>query len=1163
MLASPRRLSVPLISCLTLVVIAVFSGPAEAATPDYSSIKINEVQSDPTDVVELVNIGSGTVDISGLVIKDEGEANNLTIASGTTLAAGGHVAITTSGLGKGDSARLFDGTTLLDSTTWPVNTHATTWGRCADGTGTFGVTVATLGAVNQCAPDPTKIKINEVRSSGTGPDFVELVNTGTQPIDIAGWKAKDSTASPAVITTAATTIAPGAFFSFETEALTGGFGLGSGDAITILLPDGTTSIDTYSWTTHRTPSAVRCPQGTGAFVLSTVATPGTANACPVPAGAENLKINEVESDPGDKIELINNGSASIDVSGYVLKDNDDTHAFAIPSGTVIGAGAVKAFDVNLSYGLGKGDSARLYTPDGATLLDSTMWPVDTHATTWGRCPNGTGAFAVTTSTIGLPNQCAAPVDPKTVIKINEIESNGDKVADWVELTNTGTSTVDISGWKILDNDPSHAATPVVVPASTSIAPGAFYAIYTELNQTPGFGLGGADSATLYLPDGTSQVDTYEWTVHAATTYGRCPDGTGAFKTTTTSTRGAPNACSAVRINEIESDAGANPDFVELTNISDSAADISGWSLKDSGDTGSYTFPTGTTIPAKGYRVVEAGTGGFGFSLDAGDSVRLFGADGTTLVESYAWTSPAAVTYGRCKDGVGDFVNTRAATKGTANSCPGLDTEPWPGSQTVRTADLAATFTQDLSGLSFDPKNPDVLFAAQNKLGTLFKLVRSGQNWVPDTANGWGAGKTPKYLDGTGAPDTEGITVGPDGFLYAASERNNSASGVSRMSVLRYDPDATGTNLTPTDEWNLTSKIPAAGANLGLEGVTWVPDSFLVANGFVDQSTGTAYKPSDYSLHGTGLYVVAVEDTGALHAFALDSTGGTSHLIATITSGLPNLADVTFDPERQRLWAVADDTHDGKTSLLKLQGGAFVPAEAYDRPVGMPNLNNEGFAIAPQSRCVDGSKEVLWSDDGDTGGFSLRAGTITCTPAPVTPPDIPPTTPPVTPPAPPANDTTAPAVSVGGVIAEKLYVGTLPTPTCVGADMQSGLASCVITRKVTPTRTTVTATATDRAGNVSTSTTSYRTRAYVVKGASYRNGQFTLTRGKTYRLTGTVKAVGTVYGPARIGRTSVASDRLRNGSTTIRIPRSAKPGSQWKVLVRVGSTIHTVKITVKR
>ena len=44
---------------------------------------------------------------------------------------------------------------------------------------------------------------------------------------------------------------------------------------------------------------------------------------------------------------------------------------------------------------------------------------------------------------------------------------------------------------------------------------------------------------------------------------------------------------------------------------------------------------------------------------------------------------------------------------------------------------------------------------------------------------------------------------------------------------------------------------------------------------------------------------------------------------------------------------------------------------------MPNLNNEGFAIAPQSTCVAGKKEVVWADDGDTDSHSLRSGTFPC------------------------------------------------------------------------------------------------------------------------------------------------------------------------------------------
>ncbi|MGB0102156.1 MAG: lamin tail domain-containing protein, partial [Nocardioides sp.] len=739
-------------------------------------------------------------------------------------------------------------------------------------------------------------------------------------------------------------------------------------------------VDSYTYPAHPPAgrSYGRCPDGTGAFVVTAAATQGAANRCAVPDGGESIKINEVQSDPSDLVELTNIAETAVDISGYVLKDNDDTHVFTVPAGTTVASKGYVVLDVDVSFGLGKGDSVRLYDPSQANLLDATTYPADTHATNWGRCPNGTGEFGVVTDTLGWANDCAGEPSGTPDVVINEVESNGDQVADWVEIKNRSASPVNVSGWKILDGDPSHAATPVVVPAGTIIAAGGHYAIYTEIAQSPGFGLGVGDSVTLLLADGTTQVDTTTWGAHAATTWGRCPDGTGDFRETTASTRSLPNACSPIRINEVESSGGTPGDWVELVNISADPVEVGGLVVKDNDDAHAYAIPASTSIAGKGYLVIEESDLGFG--LGGADAVRLFDADGTTLIEQYDWTSAATQTYARCKDGLGDFVDSKAPTKGAANSCPGLETAPWPGAQTVSTADLADTFVQDLSGLAFDPADPDVLWAAQNKLGTLFKLTRDADDtFVP--ADGWP--KNPVYTDGTGAPDTEGIAIGPDGFVYLASERNNAASGVSRMSILRYDPSATGATIAATDEWDLTSQIPAAGANLGLEGIAFVPDSYLTAGGFTDQSTDAAYDPADYPLHGTGLYFVAIEDTGDLIAFALDSDGSTSHKIATIDSGFAHLADVSFDPELQRVWAVTDDTHDGRSSLLKIDdSGSFVVDAAYDRPVGMPNLNNEGMAIAPQSRCVDGEKEVLWSDDGDTDGHSLRRGTIDCTPLPL-------------------------------------------------------------------------------------------------------------------------------------------------------------------------------------
>ncbi len=170
-----------------------------------------------------------------------------------------------------------------------------------------------------------------------------------------------------------------------------------------------------------------------------------------------------------------------------------------------------------------------------------------------------------------------------------------------------------------------------------------------------------------------------------------------------------------------------------------------------------------------------------------------------------------------------------------------------------------------------------------------------------------------------------------------------------------------------------------GANLGLEGIAWVPDSYLVDGGFLDESTGAPYAPAQYAGHGAGLFFVGIEATGAVHAFALEQNSGAAHRIATIDSGFEIVAELAFDPEREALWVVCDDTCAGRTAVFEIgNDGKFAPVTYFERPASMPNLNNEGFTVAPQAQCKAGFKEVLWADDGNTGSHALRAGTISCT-----------------------------------------------------------------------------------------------------------------------------------------------------------------------------------------
>ncbi|MBX0301500.1 lamin tail domain-containing protein [Cryobacterium sp. 1639] len=858
----------------------------------------------------------------------------------------------------------------------------------------LAVPLAATASPALAAPAPSdpapSVRINEVESDGGTPgDWIELTNTGSTVADVSGWVVKDDKDERTFALPADTVIEPGAFLAVDVDGDGAtNFGLGKADIARLFLADGSTLVDSYAWAAHASTSWGRCPDGTGEFRETTASTRGAANDCDVSV-ADTVRLNEIESNggtPGDWVELVNLGAASVDVSGLVLRDSDDTHAAVLPVGSTIAAGGHLVVEApTMDYGLGGADSARLFDTDGVTLIDSYAWTAHA-ASTYGRCPDGIGEFADTaTATQGAANDCVVPVTPE--VSITETESSGGTPGDWVELFNPGAIDVDLTGWIVRDNDDTHTA---VLPSGSVISAGGYFVVEEGML---GFGLGSADSARLFAPDGFTLVSSVSWTSHAATTWGICPGGTELTQMTS-STKGAANDCgSPVRLNEIESSGGTPGDWLELVNNGATDADVSGFVLKDNDDTHALVLATGTSIAAGGYLAIDLDVDG-GFGLGGADTARLFAAAESTLLDSYSWTAHATTSYGRCADGTGDFAATTASTKGAANSCTGdLVTAAWPGSAEVRTVDPAGVLGGNMSGLAYEDDSAaagtagDVLWAAKNGTGALYKLVADGAGWAPDTTDGWGTGKVLHYTDGTGDVDAEGVALtsaGADGGIFIASERNNAVSGVSRPAVLRYDASGTGAELAADQEWNLTADLPVVGANAGLEAIAWVPDTFLVAEGMLDETTNAAYDPADYSGHGTGLFFVGLEANGTIYAYALDQNSGDYTRVATIASGFSGVMDLEFEAATGRFWAVCDDTCDGRSAVLEVaqtgdNDGRFAVSRVYERPASMPNLNNEGFAIAPQGSCSEGTTSVFWADDSNTDGFAIRTGSIDCSP----------------------------------------------------------------------------------------------------------------------------------------------------------------------------------------
>lgn len=408
----------------------VFTAPEVPETP--GEIRINEVDSQPADWVEFFNPGTEALDISGYEIRDNSDDHRWQFLPGTSIAAGEFLVVEEStiglvggveaafrdpiGIGSADEIRLFDdaGTLIDRSGTWsghPViggDSLAATLARCPDGEGPFVLANITKGAVNDCVLP--NLAINEIESNGDATDWVEVVNLEPTAVDLSGWTLMDDDpvghADQTTPLPAGTILEPGAYFVFD-QNVDFVFGLGNGDTVTVRNAAGTT-VAQHAYAAHAEGVLARCPDGTGEFADAAISTKGLRNACGNP-----VRINEVESDggsPDDWIELVNPTATTLDVSGIVVKDDDDTHAYAIPAGTTIAAGGYLVIErAALGFGLGGGDTVRLF--EGDALLDSTTWGEGHPATTWGRCPDATGAFAATSESTRAPPTCAPARSP--------------------------------------------------------------------------------------------------------------------------------------------------------------------------------------------------------------------------------------------------------------------------------------------------------------------------------------------------------------------------------------------------------------------------------------------------------------------------------------------------------------------------------------------------------------------------------------------------------------------------------------------------------------------------------------------------------------------------------------------------------------------------------
>ena len=186
----------------------------------------------------------------------------------------------------------------------------------------------------------------------------------------------------------------------------------------------------------------------------------------------------------------------------------------------------------------------------------------------------------------------------------------------------------------------------------------------------------------------------------------------------------------------------------------------------------------------------------------------------------------------------------------------------------------------------DDSGAQVMFSVRNGPASLYKLKWDTQNFIE--LHEWCI----HFPDGSGNPDAEDLAltdISSDNAIYACTERDDDgdAKDISKLSILRYslvNDDTTGECISASHEWDLTSVMPPCDPNKGFEGLTWLPDSVLVSQSFIDTSTDEPYEPSRYPDHGGGVFFVSLEDAAHIYGVVVNYSNVTDFSVVVDFQG---------------------------------------------------------------------------------------------------------------------------------------------------------------------------------------------------------------------------------------------------------------------------------------
>ncbi len=312
------------------------------------------------------------------------------------------------------------------------------------------------------------------------------------------------------------------------------------------------------------------------------------------------------------------------------------------------------------------DSTGLYLKAGTTLNAATKPSYSVAVAVDDAAVGGTPDATSATYTLKVGAVSGAAGSPSVVVSEVSPWSSGDSSygSDWWELTNTGATTIDLTGWKFDDSGPT-LATAVALNGVGTLAPGqsavfleaapaeataktdAFKAAWFGGTAPAGFKIGTYSGSGVGLSTGGDQVNVFDGTgtrvtgvAFGASTSGRTFDnaaGTGGVTTppptistlSTAGTNGARTVTSTTGTGSETGSPGTDPvptplaitevaawgskdatykaDWWEVTNTSSKAIDLTGFTMDDGSNDATKAVPltgVGTLAPGQSAVFVE-------------------------------------------------------------------------------------------------------------------------------------------------------------------------------------------------------------------------------------------------------------------------------------------------------------------------------------------------------------------------------------------------------------------------------------------------------------------------------------------------------------------------------------------------------------------------------